>query len=410
MSNQFPPADNGDQSQYGQQQNPNQQNPGANFGDGSGSSNSGYSASGGGYQGYQPQSSQGGYGGYGGYGQDASGQGGQQGQQPGQDQSAYGSYGQHGGGQQPVQGGGQDATGQGQQGYGAYGSYGQSGAGQDASQGQSAYGSYGQQDASQGQQQGQQGYGAYGQQQPDQGQQAYGQQPGAQQGYGQAGPYGQQPGAQPGYGGYQPGQPGGGQPGGPGGPKKKPAPWVWIVIGVVAIALIGGLIWGGIALFGGGGGYSLNSDKEVEDVEITYAGDWEDSGYGAYQSPDGVCMFNAAFEVGTFTDYDSSDIDGSIEDELKNEVAGTEGVDSVERLNDVTLQDTNGESVEFAVFEVRGTDSYSSTEMVMYAGVHVFGESGDGLAFMLACQGDSSEAEFKEQMESVDFTLTPRED
>jgi hypothetical protein len=110
---------------------------------------------------------------------------------------------------------------------------------------------------------GQQPYGpppGYGNQPPGYGQQPYGQQPYGQQPYGQPGyPPGQ---AQPGSGQYGlpsgypaapyessyaqlPGGPGG--PGGPAGPGGRPPrstnPALWITIGVVVLALIGGGIW-----------------------------------------------------------------------------------------------------------------------------------------------------------------------
>ena len=164
--------------------------------------------------------------------------------------------------------------------YNSYGSYGRDGAGgndYNSYSGGDQYASQGDQYATQGDQYASQGdgYASQGDQQQvyGAGQPQYGQ----QQQYGDA-QHQYQPQAAAAYGNYN-----GNQGGGPGGaaPKKKGVPvWAWIVIGVVAVALVGGGIWGGIALFGGGnssqttanGGSSMTKPTPGQDFHLTVTG------------------------------------------------------------------------------------------------------------------------------------------
>ena len=414
MSNQFPPTGNGQGDAQGQNpgqnqnqnqgQNPNQQGYGQES-YGQGQSNSGYGASTGGYQGYQQQS---GYQGYGqqSQGQDQSGQSSQQGynsynsygQQPSfSNDSSYNSYGQSGqqgqsdqqssygsyGADSSQQQGGYGQSGQ-QSSYGSYGSDSssqqQDGYGQ---QSQSAYGSYGS-DASQQQggygqnQQGQQVYGGYGQPGQDQSQAAYA-----------AGGYGQQP-------------PQGGQP------KKKGFPlWAWIVTGVVVVALIGGGIWGGIALFGGSKGYDIESDKTVSNVDISYTGSWSDYGSGMYVNDDYSCYYMTEFSSDA-TGIDRNDVEGSMEQSVQDEMAASGNSDiSYSKLNNVTMADTNGEDVEFVLYEIKP----NSGEGIGYIAAHPFSDSGDIILMATVCDSSDGidEAGFKDMMADTDITLTPQE-
>lgn len=353
MSNQFPPAQGGDQNQNGAQ------NPGQpNFGDAGSSNQPGNT---------QPQS----YGQQQGYGY----------------QAAADAQGQPGAGPQP---------GYGQQGYGQQG-YGQ----------QSGYG--------------QQGYGQAAGNQPNQA--GYAQQPGQPQGYGQQASqqpgYGQSAGSQPAY-----GQPGYGQQGGTysqgtynaapgaggtgGGIKNAPV-WVWIVVGVVALALIVGLIWGAIALFGGGKSYALSSKNLVDDVEVEYVGDWEDQGYSYYLDENEECGYSADFSSYGFDDIDPDDVEGSIDEEFEAlmEEAGEE-VDA-ERLSNITVSDVNGEAVEFAVFQMSSDDSWGTTSAVF--AVHPFSDSGDVLTMAVTCMdADATLDGLRTQIDNTEFELFPAED
>jgi hypothetical protein len=377
MSNQFPPSGNGQGDGQGQQ-NPGQQNQNQQGYGAPGQQNSGYDASTGGYQGYQSQSNYQGYGQQG-QGQDQSGQQGyggynssSYGQQPSSsNDSSYNSYGQ---GQQSSYGSyGSDASQQ--QGYGqgqqqSYGGY-----GQDASQ--QSYGGYGQ-DASQ-----QQGYG-----QGQQGQQVYGAygQPGQDQNQNYGG-YGQQP---------------------PQGGQKKGFPvWAWIVIAVVVIGLVVGGIFGGMALFGGSNGYDIESDKTVSDVEVTYNGDWEDYGGGMYVNDDYTCYYLASFEGGA-TGIDPDNVEGSMEDSVAD-AAGQSGSSDVTytKLDNVTMADTEGNDVEFVIYEVKPT----SGEGIGYIAAHPFSDSGDILVMATVCDGSNGvdEDSFKDQMADTSFTITPED-
>lgn len=322
------------------------------------------------------------------------GQGGY-GQQPGGDPRSASGYGAS------TPGYGQQQPGA-QPGYGEYGSYGQQPGGQPG--GQPGYG------------QGQQGYR---QQQPGygQGQPGYGQ-PLGQQGQGYGG-YGQQPGygqqsGQPGYG-YAPGQ-GGPQAGGPGGPKKGVAPWVWIVAGVAALALIIGAIWGGMALFGGGAKYALDSKTGVDGVTLAYTGggEWEDSGYGTDTSisltrgdlfSEEMCMLGANYST-DFVDYDK---DRDVRDQIAEsyeESLGTDGT-SYEDLGSLTLTDTNGEDVEFAFMKF---SSSNDSDYPFYGLFHVFPDSESALVYYGACMNEDMGAEgFRSNADLVEFTIEPRD-
>lgn len=371
MSNQFPPTGDGQQNQnqpYGGDQ-----------------SNSGYGASTPGYQGYQSQSNynQQGYGSYGQQGgQDAQpgygSYGDQSGQQSQQGQSGYGSYGQ-----------------QGQQSYGSYGDQG----GQQSQQGQQSYGGYGQQ-SNQGQQ-GQQGYGSYGQQGQDAqaGYGAYAQQQNYGD-YGQQGGYGQQP-----------------QQGG----KKKTSPVVWIVVAVVAVALIVGGVFGAMALFGGGGGkYGVDSETGIADVTIKYTGDYDDGGYGSDSSFSASNSDMSCYVVGEFSTIDVSALDDkSMDEAIQDQLKGEGMPDGMEISTEgtITLQDTEGIDVEFQLANIKGDSDQFKGEM--WVAMHVFQDSEDGLMFMAGCAdlggyggGSSSDPSFsKGEFEDfikndVEFTLT----
>lgn len=364
MSNQFPPAGNG---QNGQNQ------PGANFGGDGAASSSGYGASTPGYQGYQPQSN------YQGYGQD--GQGGAQ--------QGYGSYG--GGQQQPGQ--------QAQPGYGSYGAgQGQQGGGQQGQQpGQPGYGAYGQQGqhGQHGQQSGQQGYGAN----PSQG------------GYQQPGQGGYQQGGQgygaPGYGQQQ----GGGQP-----PKKGVAPWIWIVAAVAAVALVVGGIFGAMALFGGGGNkYGFNSKTGVENVTVAWngEGEWEDPGFGSDTSVFLTTPSTYSCQLGSTYSTDMGDLegyDGDLMQAFRDYVAEQDSNSnaSMQEHGTITIKDTNGESVEFAVVSVAMSNPITAEETTMFVAFHGFTESDSALVYLYGCSDKTvSKDEFLDEIGAIDFTITP---
>jgi hypothetical protein len=313
--------------------------------------------------------------------------------------------------QNPNQSGGYGAPEQSNSGYGA------STGGYQGYQPQSGYQGYGSPDQNQ---QGQQsGYGSY-----DQGQQSsggyggYGQQSGG--GYGGYGQQDQQVygAANTGYGqpgqGQQPGQPYGGAYGGgygeqpPQGGKKKGFPvWAWIVTGVVVLALIGGGIWGGIAIFGGGNDYNIESDKTVSDVDVDYKGDWEDYGQGSYMNDDMTCVYYAGFESGV-TGIDPDDVEGSMQDAVE-EAAGSSSGTSVtaEKLQNIDKADTEGVNVEFVLYEI----APESGEGVGYMALHPFSDSGEMLMMAGICQGsgDIDEDTFKDMMADTDFTLHPED-
>ena len=395
MSNQFPPAGNG--------QDP--QNP--NFGGNDAQSNSGYDASTGGYQGYTPQSDYQGY-----------GQGGQQGY------GGYGSYGQGGEQQQGQQSYGSYGSDQSQQGQQSYGSYGQGG----DQQAQQSYGGYGQGD----QQQGQQSYGSYGSDQSQQGQQSYGSygQGDQQQSYGSYGTDQSQPQS---YGGYQ-AQPGGeygapqsggyaSQGGQPQGSKKKIAPWMMIVGAVVALALIGGAIWGGIALFGGGGvKYPLSSDAGVDKVKFSLnkdvAGDyWTESQYNTsdmFMVEDAEVGIKERCQLGgMYTEYTGdisiedfrNDPAGAIEDFLATQSSGADI--TYDDLGTIVVKDAKGEGVEFQHGTVTGPD-FDGNETTQHMAFHPFVDSGTIMVLVGGCEdGAELPGDFKDEIKSITFDITP---
>ena len=437
MSNQFPPADG---------QNP--QNP--NLGGNDGQSNSGYNASTGGYQGYTPQSNyqgygqggqqnqdyqgygqggqqnqQGGQGGYGSYGDSSQNQQGGQSQQgygsygsdsnsaSSSNNNSYGGYGQQGQSGQADQGGQQSYGGYGQQGGqsgqtqsgqgSSYGSYGQQGS--QSNQGQS-YGGYGQPSSQDGQSQ--QGYGAY----PQQGQQNYGQQGYGQQGYGQQQSYGQQNYGQDNYGAVQQSN--------ETKPKKKFPLWMMIVAGVVALALIGGLIWGLMAMLGGGAKYALNKNDGVDGVSLSLnkdvAGDyWTES---SYSSSEMFMVEDAEYGVaercqligsyGPYTgdtpleDY-KGDYIGAIKDEMDE--AGDVTVDDAGTF---VLKDVNGEGVEFQHVTATGPNPVTGEDETYELAFHPFVDSNSVLIFMGSCaDGAELPESFQDEIKSINFELTP---
>lgn len=393
MSNQFPPGGYGQGEGY--PQSGNQPN---NSGYGAPQGNSGYQSSTGDYQGYQAQSS------YQGYGND-------QGSSQQGDYSSYGSYGQSNGA--PSSGYGQSSD--------------NSGYGQDASYGQQAQ-VYGQQDASNAYGgYGQDSQGGYGQGYGADGSSGYGQNAGAGYGQDSYGQYGNQsaygqPGGDPnaGYGAYNNQQHGYAPQGEP--KKKGPAGWVWAVVAVLGLALVGGLIWGGIALFGGGGGfgggpdYSIESSEVASDADVTYNGDWKESAYSSsssktYESPDGQCVYAAAYSTDMTADIDPNDVRGSMKDSLDEALAGSTGSGvelNIEELDTMKKKDTEGIEVEFLSYKVEATSSYGGTsdQGVIFIAVHPFSDSGNSLAYMMMCNGNSAdESDFREQFDATEFTL-----
>lgn len=392
MSNQFPPAGQGEGF-------PNSGNQPNNSGYDAGQGNAGYQSSTGDYQGYQPQSNYQGYG---------SGDGNYQAQN---DYSSYGSYGQS----QP------DASGS----YGQQG--GATGYGQDSYNEQAQV--YGQQDAANAYSQGtnsaygQDSSAAYGQEaQHAYGQDAYAQQPA----YAQQSAYGQpqqDPNAAA-YGGYnqQGYTPAGQQP-----KKKGPAGWVWALVAVLGIALIGGAVWGGIALFGGGGGlgggpdYSIESKEVPSDVEVSYNGEWKESSYSlgsslgskTYQSSDGNCLYVAAYASDGIATVDPDNVRGSMKDALDESLKQSTGpnVDlNAEERDPIKKKDTEGIEVEFLTYQVdvKSNSSYGggSDQGSIYVAVHPFSDSGSALTAMMICQGSVNESDFREQFDATEFTIT----
>lgn len=184
--------------------------------------------------------------------------------------------------------------------------------------------------------------------------------------------------------------------------KKFPA-WVWIVVGVVALALIAGLVWGIVAMFSGGKSFALNSKNVVDDVEVEYVGDWEEQ-YGTFVNADSSCGYYVIFTSYGYEDVDGDDVDGSIDEQFE-ELMEDEGMDiDAERLSNLTVKDINGESVEFAVFQMSGDNDWGTNSGVF--AVHPFSDSGDALSISLTCMNEEvTLADFQEQLDNTEFEL-----
>jgi len=189
---------------------------------------------------------------------------------------------------------------------------------------------------------------------------------------------------------------------------------VWIVAGVAALALVIGAIWGGMALFGGGAKYALDSKTGVDRVTLAHTGggDWEDSGYGSESSislsrgdflSSDACMLGANYST-DFLDYEEDrDIRDQIADSYEDSL-GTDGT-GYEDLGEITLTDTNGEEVEFAF--MRFTSSADS-DYPFYGLFHVFPESDSALVYFGACMDEDMGADgFRSEIEHIEFTIHP---
>lgn len=233
---------------------------------------------------------------------------------------------------------GTDAQGQqygsGQQGYGQQPGYGQ----------QQNYGQDGQ--YGQGQQYGQAGQ--YGQAQQ------YGQaeQYGQQQGYGQQSQYdqGQQQFGQPQYG-YQAAQGYAGNDANAGNPwqqqgqaPKRRRKWLIPVAAVAAIAVIGGAIWGGIALFSGQGRGAASAEEAVDNL-ISSGTNLDYIGSFAMVAPSEAAIFTTAAERLLASDFgdigDGVSLSDGLNDLASASTTTTEGLEyeteelaeGVERVN-----------------------------------------------------------------------------
>ncbi|WP_282825034.1 hypothetical protein [Gulosibacter sediminis] len=333
---------------------------------------------------------------------------------------------------QQVFGGGSDYNSSGND-YNSYGSYGDSNSsGNDYnsySSGGDQYASQGDSYASQGEQYASQGDG-FGQQNQ---QQVYGggQYGGDQQQYGQQNQQQYQPQSAAAYGGY--GSSHGGQPGG-GAPKKKGIPvWAWIVIAVAAVALVGGGIWGGIALFGGGnsnqttanggngtstsgnsgdsgdGGeapadaaYPIDNTDEVSDIALDYTGDWDPqdlNGQELFYSPDQTCTYLTSFvpaaaSGGTWYPDDPA---GSLNTYLNTDTTGYQ----LSNAGSTTVTDTNGLEVELGTV-LFTEDTYDTTGLLT---AHVFGD--DLLMYQITCfDREPSASELDELIAQTETTIT----
>lgn len=328
--------------------------------------------------------------------------------------------------------------------YNSYGSYGRDGAGgndYNSYFGGDQYASQGDQYATQGDQYASQGdgYASQGDQQQvyGAGQPQYGQQQQPHQQYGDAQQQ-YQPQAAAAYGNYN-----GNQGGGPGGaaPKKKGVPvWAWIVIGVVAVALVGGGIWGGIALFGGGnssqttanGGSSSNSGSSgdgnsggdsggndggdapaelaypldntdgVSDIAIDYTGDWEPQdlqGQTLYYSPDNTCTYLTTFmpNAASGATWDAADPAASLNTYLNTDTTGYK----IENAGTTTVTDTNGLQVELGTVHFT-EDEYDTAGLLT---VHVFDT--DLLMYQITCfSKDPAASELDDLIAQTDTTIT----
>jgi hypothetical protein len=302
--------------------------------------------------------------------------------------------------------------------------------------GSNDYGSYsGDQYASQGDNYASQGdAGQYGQQQnygqqPQYGQQGYGQQDYAQQPQ----QYGGQPQAAPAYGNYGDGAPGQQNPTPP--KKKGPAPWVFVLVGVAAVALVGGGIWGGIALFGGGGNddrntaddgnggengnggeengggengggdtvdYPLSNTDPVTSVSVTYNGSWESQdvqGQELFYNDDSTCTYLTSYvpSVAAGTDFDPDDVASSLNVYLNTDTTGYE----LDNAGTTTATDTNGVTIELGTVSFT-EDTYNSAGLLT---VHAFED--DLLMYQITCSDRMPDAsELDELIAETDTTLT----
>jgi len=211
------------------------------------------------------------------------------------------------------------------------------------------------------------------------------------------------------------------------------------MVAVLAVALVGAGVWGGIALSGhsdnsshsavnrdddsvpspdGGGdgsgslaesgrGYDIESDKTVSNVDISYTGSWSDYGSGMYVNDDYTCYYLASFEGGA-TGIDPDNVEGSMEDSVA-EAAGQSGSSDVTytKLDNVTMADSEGQDVEFVIYEMKPT----SGEGIGYIAAHPFSDSGDILVMATVCDGSNGvdEDSFKDQMADTSFTITPED-
>lgn len=320
--------------------------------------------------------------------------------------------------------------------YNSYGSYGGDSAGgndYNSYSGGEHYATQGDQYATQGDQYASQGdqHQVYGGEQ-----QQYGRQP---QQYGDAQQQ-YQPQAAAAYGNYSANQ--GGGPGGAA-PKKKGVPaWAWVVIGIVAVALVGGGIWGGIALFGGGnssqntanGGSSSNSGSSgssgtsgdgsgnngggaepsaiaypldntdgVSDIAIDYTGDWSPQdlqGQTLYYSPDNTCTYLTTFmpNAASGATWDATDPAASLNTYLNTDTTGY----VIENAGTTTVTDTNGLGVELGTVHFT-EDQYDTAGLLT---VHVF--DNDLLMYQITCfSKDPAASELDNLIAQTDTTITP---
>ena len=246
-------------------------------------------------------------------------------------------------------------------------------------------------------------YGQPGQYHPQGGQ--YGQAPHGAPGQGAPGGYGSGP---QGFGGPGP------QGGRPAGAKQGVQPWVWIVAGVAALALVGGAIWGGMALLGGGGGaYGVASSTGVAGVVLgKVEGDYTDLGFsddtmvtlvkGDFLNGDG-CTLSGYYSAG---DSDVGTLDNPERFRESLEGSGAPSGD-YEDLGTRTLLDTNGVPVEFRFHVFRPGDGSSAGS---YGLVHVFADSNSALFFMGGCMHEDVGADgFVESLSAIPFTVEPEQ-
>lgn len=214
--------------------------------------------------------------------------------------------------------------------------------------------------------------------------------------------------------------------------RKKKAPWLIPVVAVAALALVGGLVWGGIALFSKGGSdeadgrdgggeattepttpppgtatYPLETDEDITSASVSYTGSWEyDATKDIYLQPEGQCAYQASHApdptlVGVR--HSNEDLIKLIEEQA-SATSNTEITGSF--VEPYTLGTTSDDTVQFALMNFT-SNAPAGTYGEVFAAVHVYGESGETTMMMLACVRGKGELQMlKDRMQETSLTIT----
>jgi hypothetical protein len=208
-----------------------------------------------------------------------------------------------------------------------------------------------------------------------------------------------------------------------------------VLVGVAAVALVGGGIWGGIALFGGGGNddrntaddgnggengnggeengggengggdtvdYPLSNTDPVTSVSVTYNGSWESQdvqGQELFYNDDSTCTYLTSYvpSVAAGTDFDPDDVASSLNVYLNTDTTGYE----LDNAGTTTATDTNGVTIELGTVSFT-EDTYNSAGLLT---VHAFED--DLLMYQITCSDRMPDAsELDELIAETDTTLT----